>query len=56
MTHRPSRPADRASTVDLGKTRSRFLLARVQVSAHAPTADYMRMRGDGPVAGMRRHP
>jgi hypothetical protein len=45
MTRRPPHLPKAPSDVDLGKTRSRFLLARAQTCAHAPAADYMRIRG-----------
>ena len=47
MTRRHARPSKAPSDVDLGKTRSRFLLARAQTCAHAAAADYLRVRAMG---------
>jgi hypothetical protein len=48
MTRFRSRPLDgRPTEAELGETRSRFLFARVQTSAHALTADYLRAREAG---------
>jgi hypothetical protein len=44
MTRRQSHSFPAPFEVDLGMTRSRFLFARAQTSAHGSAADYLRMR------------